>query len=140
MPLITDPRQIIQPLPASLIKEIPDGTRLKTNCRSAAKPSRARERKPNSLPTEPRAEARKQEAEIREKPDTSSGAIATVAGREIRDKLYPNKRLVECWTLSTSEEVHGEMRPMSAATKELCQQEAILWAARERDRDKWMAF
>jgi hypothetical protein len=133
MPVLTDPRQIVSPLPASLMKEIPDGTRLPIDRSSATKPSKPREGNPNALPAESRAETRKQEAETGEKSGTSSGAIATVKGREIRDKLYPEKRLVECWSLNNSVEHYGELEPMLHETKELIKQEVLEWAKLDRE-------
>jgi hypothetical protein len=134
MPLITDPRQIAQPLPASLMKEVLDGL---PSGPSAEKRTRTIETEP---PT--KSESRRLEAEDGARPSSSVSACPSAEGRIIKD-IWPGKYLVEahaCWSLSKSKVFHGELPVQSQATKELILQEAILWHAREQESEKWKAF
>lgn len=56
-----------------------------------------------------------------------------------RDELT-RRNLKICWTLSGSKEFRGELPALSHKAKETITQEAILWAAREKEADKWRVF
>jgi hypothetical protein len=122
MPVLTDPRQIVSPLPASLMKEVLDGL---PSGLSAEKRTRTIETEP---PT--KSESRRLEAEDGARPSSSVSAFPPA---EIRDKLYPEKRLVECWSLNQSVEHYGELEPMLHETKELIKQEVLEWAKLDRE-------
>jgi hypothetical protein len=78
--------------------------------------------------------------EVTTQMESQSEQNACEPGGERRDQLWRHKVLVECWSLNGSAGHYGELPAMSHATKELVLQEAILWAAREQESEKWKAF
>ena len=106
--------------------------------RATTDSSRTRERKtaepekPNCIPAS--GSTRILETEGGARPGEGTGAPAAESAGI--DRLT-RKPLKVCWSLSTSQEHFGELAPPNQHTKDTVMKEAILWAEREREADKW---